>query len=539
MPNSEIPSPQIIAVEILVVGAGPAGLTFSNLAAQAGAQVLVIERNASTVTEPRAVSIDDESLRTMQAAGLVEDVRRNTIREGYGYRYFTAQGKQFAEINPSLAEYGYPRRSPFRQPQLEATLRDALDRFSNAEIRFRHTLQSFEQDGNGVRAQVTGPNGEAIEIRAQYMIGADGASSAVRKILNIPMVGSTFEERWVVLDIVNSRQPIKHTHVYCNWKRPAITLPGPDGTRRWEFKLTPEETNEESLKPESIRAMLAGYGGDTEAEIVRKTVYTFHARIAEKWRSGRVFLAGDAAHLSPPFAGQGMNSGIRDSHNLAWKLAAVVRGRIGQDVLKSYEAERRPHAWGLIQMAVRMGQVMNPGTALKTFLLINAIRLGNFVPPVRDYFMQMKFKPKPRFTAGFLMLDGRENGRDKEKSLVGRMLPQPMLETVDGPKLLDDLIGAGFAVIAYGRNTQNTLASLRHHMWDRIGTQRIAIAPAGSKPAPGVAVDSDGILARLFGDESERVIVLRPDRYIAAEAPAAQASTMEMSLARMVENGKA
>jgi 3-(3-hydroxy-phenyl)propionate hydroxylase len=530
---------------VLIIGAGPTGLTLANLLGRYGTQTILVEQHRTTVQEPRAVSIDDESLRTMQAAGLIDEVAKDVILGGYGYHYFTRHGRRFAAVLPTAADYGYPKRCPFQQPLFEATLRQGLTRFPHVTALFGHKLLGFTQDGTGVTADIEREDGTKLEIRADYLAACDGGSSPVRKLLGIPLVGSSFEERWVVLDIVNRKDDIRHTHVYCSAERPAITLPGPHGTRRWEFRLRDDETDAEALKPESIRGMLQLYGGDTEAEIVRQIVYTFHARTAERWREGRVFLAGDAAHLTPPFAGQGMNSGVRDAHNLSWKLAAATSGRITSALLDTYAQERRPHAWSLIMMAVRMGQVMNPATRLRENLLVTAIRIANLVPAVRDYFMQMKFKPKPRFEAGFLI----PNGEDPKTSLVGRMLPQPRVVTVDqqspagtGDKevLLDDVIGSGFALIAYGADGVNALMAVEHPLWRRLEARRVALLPPDAKlPSPiptgiTVALDRSGRFAKLFAPGQTRLILLRPDRYVAAVFAPEQVDKAIAALCKLV-----
>jgi len=534
-----------LTAPVLIVGAGPTGLTLANLLGRYGVEAILVEQHRTTVQEPRAVSIDDESLRTMQAAGLIDEVAKDVILGGYGYHYFTRHGRRFAAVLPTAADYGYPRRCPFQQPLFEATLRQGLARFPHVKALFGHKLLGFTQDDGGVTAEIEREDGSRLDIRADYLAACDGGSSPVRKLLGIPLVGSSFEERWVVLDIVNRKDAIQHTHVYCSAERPAITLPGPHGTRRWEFRLRPDETDAEALKPESIRGMLQLYGGDTEAEIVRQIVYTFHARTAERWREGRVFLAGDAAHLTPPFAGQGMNSGVRDAHNLSWKLAAATSGRIAPTLLETYAQERRPHAWSLIMMAVRMGQVMNPATRLREALLVNAIRVANLVPAVRDYFMQMKFKPKPRFEAGFLV----PNGEDPKTSLVGRMLPQPRVMTVDqqspagtGDKevLLDEVTGFGFALLAYGSDAVTALMAVEHPLWRRLDVKRVALLPPDATlPSPipsgiAVALDRAGRFAKLFPAGQTRLLLLRPDRYVAAVFAPEQADPAVAALCKLV-----
>jgi 3-(3-hydroxy-phenyl)propionate hydroxylase len=497
--------------DVLVVGAGPTGLTVANYLGMMGVRTMVIERNATTVQEPRAVSIDDEALRAMQAVGLIDRVLP-TIVSGYGARYHSPRGRPFARIAPAAREFGYPRRSAFRQPVLEAILRDGLDRFDNVDIRFGHTLDRFEQDADGVTACIRDDREDEISVRAAYLAACDGAGSTVRRRLGVAMVGSTFEERWLVLDAVDYDNDERDSVATCDHRRPAITLPGPERTRRWEFLVKPGEPDDDFLDEANIRALLAVHGAAAATKIVRKAIYTFHARIAERWSDGRVFLLGDAAHLTPPYAGQGMNSGLRDALNFAWKAAAVIGGRLPPSVMASYERERRDHAWQLIRMAILIGWVMVPRNWLHTWGQIAFFRLIGVVPPLRDHVIEMRFKPKPRFGSGLMVPDGGP----PRQTRVGRMFPQPLVTRADGTGvLLDETIGPHFAVLACGRDAEDALAGLRDPLWDRLGARRIAILPAG-EPLHGVA----GIDAAVRADEpvpiSEgELVVLRPDRYVA------------------------
>ncbi|MCH8198282.1 MAG: FAD-dependent monooxygenase, partial [Proteobacteria bacterium] len=453
-----------------------------------------------------------------------------------------ASGRCFAKVLPSTREYGYPRRSPFRQPLLEATLRAGLGRFENVRALFGHTLEGFDQDRDGVTARIRAPGGGTVEVRADYLLGCDGGSSTVRRLLGIAMAGSTFEERWLVLDMTGGEDGERHTRVHCDPARPAITLPGPAGTRRWEFLLRPDESDGEMLAPESVLALLGRFGGADAGGIVRKLVYTYHARMAERWRQRRVFLLGDAAHLTPPFAGQGMNTGLRDAHNLAWKLAAVIEGRIGYGLLDSYEAERRDHAWRMIALALRMGRIMNPRTRLGSWALVNGVRLANLVPGLRDYVLEMRFKPKPRFAKGFLIADA--DGR--RKTLVGRMFPQPAIITSGGDEvLLDKVTGNGFAALAYGAGAGAALAALTQPVWRRLGVARVGVLPpdTGDAPAPGPGIeivrDAEGALAPVLGGREGRIHLLRPDRYVAGAFAADEAAAFAEALERLIDRGTA
>jgi 3-(3-hydroxy-phenyl)propionate hydroxylase len=499
--------------DVLIVGAGPTGLATANILGMQGIRTLLVERNAATVTEPRAVSIDDESLRTMQYIGLLDEVRK-TIVAGYGSHYFSPNGGCFARVDPQIAEYGHPRRSAFRQPILEAQLRAGVARFASVETRFDTHVNKLSQDEHGVVATLVSDD-EQVQVRARYVVAADGARSGVREALDIRMGGSTYDQRWLIVDLIGSTDRFRHTRVYCDPARPALALPGPDGTRRYELMMLPGENAEQLVEEPRVRELLARYSAeDANLTIVRKTVYHFHARIAERWRSGRIVLAGDAAHLSPPFAGQGMNSGIRDAHNLAWKLVCLVRGELGPALLDTYESERKPHAAALIRMAVNMGRVMMPSSRLNALAVQSAFRLLGLYAPARDYVMQMKYKPQPHYQCGLVV--GAAGA-----AIRGRMFPQPMVELRDGSRvLLDEVLGSEFAVmelddgrlpVAPGR-----VERLLRPVLVRVIPREHRFIVEGDRADALQVRDATGAIGEVFRRADVRGVIVRPDRYVAA-----------------------
>tara|TARA_A100001037_G_scaffold26654_1_gene21578 strand:- start:600 stop:2183 length:1584 start_codon:yes stop_codon:yes gene_type:complete len=524
-----------IYADVIIVGGGPTGLTTANYLGMQGVKTILVERNSGTVQEPRAVSIDDETMRGLQTIGLVEKLIPNTL-PGYGARYYSPNQKEFARIKPTTREFGHPRRSAFHQPELEALLYEGLKRFPSVEVMYETTFESFEQDSGGVTVKVRDKGKTEKLLRGVYLAACDGGRSSIRHSIGAGLIGSSFEERWLVFDTVNDLDCTPDSVAYCDHRRPAITLPGPGNTRRWEFLVKKNEDAEKFLEEEKINDLLRPYIGDKSVEIVRKVIYTFHARIADKWREGRIFLIGDAAHLTPPYAGQGMNSGQRDAANFSWKAAAVIQKRLTDKIMETYESERRYHAWSLIQMAIQIGWAMVPRNWFHTYGQITFFRIAGLIPKLRDYFLGMKFKPIPRFQEGFLLPDGRS----PKNTLVGRMIPQPTVKTIDGvEQKLDDVMGPGFVLLAIGGNAANTLRGLRAEIWQKLAATPVAISLDDNQSKivdlNPVILDPEEISPR-FLEYDGWTLLVRPDRYVAAAFTRVTVAKVETALQNWMTN---
>lgn len=523
---------------VIVIGAGPTGLMLANILGCERIDTLLLERNPRTVSEPRAVSMDDETLRTIQGVGLAEIVLPEVI-QGFGSHYLSPSGSTFARVQPEDKAYGFPRRNAFRQPILESQLREGLRHYPQVEALFSHRLVRFQQGDDGVELEVVGPDGVQHKTRCEYLVACDGARSVVREQLGITMEGSSFSERWLIVDLQETKDRFRHARMYCGPKRPALSLPGPKGTRRYEFMVHAGERDDELLREDAVRRLIGECNArDRDLQIARKVIYPYHARVAERWREGRVFLAGDAAHLSPPFAGQGMNSGVRDASNLGWKLAAVVRGDLGPGLLESYQTERKPHAWAVMEMAMWIGRFMMPKGPAQAFLLQNLIRMLNVFPAAQDYVMQMKFKPRPRYSAGFVVPDSASDAI----SLSGRLFVQPQVETPDGHRMpLDDALGRGFRLLIFGRSHGEPLTDVP--LPAALAAERFFVVPRDYNfPYPLAAGDERSIVRDCDGGIESALrpflpcaVLLRPDRYVAAVIALATPEPACRSIAALVD----
>ncbi|ANI15419.1 3-(3-hydroxyphenyl)propionate hydroxylase [Pseudomonas citronellolis] len=507
--------------DVVVLGAGPVGLVIANYLGQAGVQVLQIEKLDLLIDYPRAIGIDDESLRTVQAIGLVDEVLPHTT-PWHAMRFLTPKGRCFADIQPMTDEFGWSRRNAFIQPQVDAVLYRGLARFAKVKTLFSRDVVEFQQDEQGVSLRMNAPEGRQETVRARYLVACDGGNSLIRRTLGVSFEGKTAPNQWIVIDLANDPLGTPNVYLCCDPVRPYVSAALPHGVRRFEFMVMPGETEEELGKPENLRQLLAKVLPDPDSvELIRKRVYTHNARLAGQFRVKRVLLAGDAAHIMPVWQGQGYNSGMRDAGNLAWKLALVVKGLAGEALLDTYEQERRAHAKAMIDLSVLAGHVLAPPKRWQGALRDGISWLLNYLPPVKRYFLEMRFKPMPQYARGALVSE--QSGK---ASPVGRLFIQPKVLTEAGETLLlDDVIGSNFAVIAWGNDPLWGLSREQVEAWRALGTRFIQVLPevqlkAGREVPEGVirVGDSTGRLKEWFGRYPASIALLRPDRFVAGVA---------------------
>lgn len=455
--------------DVLIAGGGPTGVTLAVLLARRGVKVIVAEKEADIYPLPRAAHIDHECMRILQEAGVADEVMAGS-RRAARYDFRNAKGEVLLRFEGAeqIAAGGWPAANMIHQPSVEAALRRSLAACTNAKLHSQCELLSFVDEGDGVAAQIDTPEGKRT-IRARYLVGADGARSPVREASGIVFEDLNFEEPWLVVDVLvddYARLPSENLQI-CNPERPTTCVLMGEGRHRWEFMIKPGETAEQVSDDVFIEKLLEPWNVNGAVRMERKAVYTFRARIASQWRKGRILLAGDAAHQTPPFAGQGMCSGLRDSANLAWKLAAVVNGEANDALLDSYQPERAPNLRATIDMAIMMGKMVcitsKWGAFLRDIKFKLARALGKLPDGPPEY---------PPLSTGVILAGSAG---------AGRYFPQVV---ADDGRRMDDQIGSDHCIVS------------------RDDMANAALAPFAEP------------LRRWFDSHATEAVLIRPDRYV-------------------------
>lgn len=426
--------PHAESYDVIVSGMGPVGATLAALLAQGGVRTCVIDREADLYPLPRAAHFDHEVMRVFQALGVADDILEHT-QTVKGYTFVNRDGETLLHYERSGKSHsGWLSDYMFHQPAVERILRDCAQR-SGADVRVSTTLQTFEQDADGVSCTLAAVDGAVERVAAKYLIGCDGAWSSVREACGIMLEDLRFDEPWLVVDVKltnRGRLPGGNLQI-CDPLRPTTCVHMGPGRHRWEFMLLPGE----SARDVQDDALIRGWLDQWELgvfEIERRAVYRFHGLVAETWRDRRVFLAGDSAHQMPPFAGQGMCAGIRDAANLNWKLIAVLEGWASDALLDSYTQERRPHVHHIVEAAIAMGRVvctLDPEEAAERDRKLIAERASELEQPGPH--------PVSHFDEGFLEAGAPE---------AGYLFFQPFAEK-DGHEIrLDDRLSDRFTLIS-------------------------------------------------------------------------------------------
>nr|WP_307678526.1 FAD-dependent monooxygenase [Nocardia pseudovaccinii] len=506
-------------VDVAICGAGPVGLTAAALLAARGVGVMLLEQNETTSDEPKAISVDDESLRAYQQAGIVDKVLPIVV-PGTGTCYYDRDGVAlFHARGPAPFRLGYPFKNPFAQPDLERALVSALDSAPNVLLRFGTRVTGFEQRSDAVRLRMEFAGAEQF-LDADYVLGCDGGSSATRLLQGIDMSGRSYPDVWLVVDTLDDPHTERFAMHHGDPERPHVIVPGLDGRCRYEFRLHDGE-GEAGAPPsfELIQRLISRYRPIEPHQVERAVNYRFNALIADEWMIGRSFLLGDAAHMMPPFAGQGLNSGIRDAANLTWKIADVLDGRLDRSVLSSYRTERAPHALATVRLSERLGRVVMSTSSGLARRRDNAVRRALQTDEGRAYLEQMRYRPAQRYTDGLVVCDG---GPDD----VGVPIGQPLVfdSVTHELRRLDDVLGDGWAVIGVDIAESHWAAVEPICKAVKGGQALVVTQERLPRTSRRVLIDVDGALLREFSRYQGRFVLIRPDHFVAA-AWAPRAST--------------
>ena len=501
-----------LRADIIIKGAGPVGLSFANLLGTYGIKTLVLEQNATTVEEPRAIGLDVESGRALQAMGL-EKITAPDMIHGFTLDYLNAKGDTIMDMEINASPYGRAQMASFIQPIFEQQLCEGTKRFDCVDVRFNHRVDQVTQTDEEAIAIGVMSDGTPFEARAKYLVGCGGGKSLVRKTTGIKMLGYSNPQPWLVIDTIDPGfDNGAGVRFFCDPARPAMTMKKAHKHRRWEWMLHPGEKHEDFLEQSRIDALLAPHTDPSQVTMLRKCVYMFNSIVAEHYRQGRLFLAGDAAHMMPPFAGQGMNSGIRDAVNLSWKLAAVIKGQADPTLLDSYEKERRKHVVALTKVANRLGSIIMPTqkwrATLRDIVLKTVTRFA-----VTKEMLRSSFFIAPKLAGGGFVTSG-PGSSDRS----GEMIVQPQVTDAEGTSgFLDDFLVPGFVVLGIGLDPSTELSPEALKVCTTLNAQLVKVSTTtevdnGTLDTARL-IDVDGALEEWRGD-SPALVLLRPDRFV-------------------------
>jgi 3-(3-hydroxy-phenyl)propionate hydroxylase len=495
--------------DVAIVGYGPSGVSAAICLGRYGVNAIAFERDRAIYPRARAVTVSDWTMRCFQSVGLDQELARDMDRTA-ALRWVTYDGKELMhmEFPPSvLGEH--PRSYAIYQPVMEETMRRGAQRHADRiDVRYGQEVTGIEQDADGVTISSRDlESGATRTTRARYALACDGGASVMRERLGVKLVGETVDTRWLVID-ARVKRWWPNRHILTFWsdkKRPVVDIALALGNHRWEIPLEPHESERDFATHDQLWKLLATLGVTRDdVDLHQHAFYKHHVRHAERWRVGRVFLLGDAGHLMPPWAGAGMQSGIRDAFNISWKLREVLAGRLPNSLLDSYEAERAPNVAFYTGVAVQLGRIIKQE--------LSEEELAAMAPPPGEPPPLPPLLWAPTLAAGWL------RGEVREGSAVGQMVPQPRVASANGKLcLLDELLGDGFALLGDGVDPASLLTPQEKAGWDALGARYAAVLAAGQRgKGANDIIDLNGTLLEWLRGFGTRAVALRPDRFVAA-----------------------
>lgn len=490
--------------DVVIVGNGPIGATLSVLLAQRGWRVTVLERRPRPYTLPRATSFDGETARLLAGTGIGPELGRITMPAN-GYQWQTTSGAALVDITfTTEGRYGWPDANTMHQPALEELIATRAAALPGITVLRGHQVVGIADGEDEVTVTAETGDGETRVVSARWVVGCDGANSFVRDHLDVPVTDLGFSYEWLLCDVqLHEQREFVPTNVQiCDPARPTSLVGSGPGRRRWEFMRLPGESAAELNKDETAWRLMAPFGVTPDnATLLRSTTYVFQARWADQWRVGHVLLAGDAAHLMPPFAGQGMCSGIRDVVNMAWKLDLTMRDLVPESILDSYTEERRTQAKESILASVQLGRVIcvtDPAAAAERDATVLANRRGK--PPTR---------PEPATP----LSDGLLHRRPNAEPPSGAVVPQGRVTRNGHSGLFDDVVGRGFVLLTT-EDPRSTLGEDRLSFLAVLDAHVVRLLPRGSAQDDDGVVDDDDVYRPYLARFGATALLVRPDYHV-------------------------
>lgn len=487
---------EIYNSDVVVIGCGPTGVVLANLLGQLGCNVIVIEREHNIYPFPRAAHIDEETQRNFQTTGLMPQLSQHMAPFGY-IDVVDEKGTILAEDKVHIASnlHGYFGSCYFDQPAFERILRDGLSRYPQVHLLTGVEAESVEDKGRGVTvlARRTADAATLI-VNASWLVGCDGGQSRIRDKFGVEMESFAQKRRWLIVDTLLKDMadaallPNRFRYVL-NPDRLTIFANGIGPNRRWEFQLSEGEKVPDTA---NVLRWVAPFIDPQRLDVTRIVSYTHNSLVAKSWRIGSIFLAGDAAHMMPPSAGQGMCSGVRDAMNLAWKLTAVVSGRAKPELLNTYGEERRPHYIQLLKGTLFLSERLQAHNALQRWWRKLSLQVLNKAPRLRSIFRRLTLR-RPPLKSGFIANSAR---------LAGHHLPQVEVKWNGGNALLDDVLGYRFALLVKPETLTDSVVE-----W--AAKHNIGVWQLGKD-----LVEHHGTLAQWMREDGLEFILVRPDRYV-------------------------
>jgi 2-polyprenyl-6-methoxyphenol hydroxylase-like FAD-dependent oxidoreductase len=482
--------------DVAICGYGPTGMLAAILLGRAGHRVAVIERYRTLYNLPRVGIVHDDVLRMFQQIGISDRIAPATCflpTYELGFHGEVLLSNRVADREA----HGWPEMTSIYQPAFEAELDAVAQSLPTVDVLQGWTLNGTAQRTDAIELSIEDDTGDERRIEARYLIGSDGGNSFVRRALGIDYENLGFDQDWLVIDarLRRPRPDLPFLRQFCEPEQPGMTMQMGPHHRRWSFMIFEGETVEEATKPESVwRRLRRPEGGTAEDfELVRVAAYKFRSLYAERWRKGHAFLAGDAAHQMPPFLAQGLCSGFRDAHNLAWKLDLVLRGLADDAFLDTYEAERGPNARDTIVESMRVGLNVNERDPEKIRLRndqLRALQAANAGQMQEKKLIAFRVPP----LAGGLIAGAPG----------GRIFPQARIASNGREAPFDDIAGSGFAIVARNGDPEAALPRELRTFWAQIGGRTVGFGPAG-------AADTEGVYGALMDETGCEVLVKRPD----------------------------